>query len=94
MDFGSGLPKNSYGNMGIVIFNDHLIKISHLAAVRNFIDGEGNASMFIDQVFRQHGLTVAIITKRDPRFTKTTLKVCRQSARHTIEHVHIESSAN
>ena len=43
--------------------------MAHLAAVPDSIDGEGTAQLFIDRVFRQHGLPVAIVSDRDPRFT-------------------------
>ncbi|CAI5728962.1 unnamed protein product [Peronospora effusa] len=33
------------------------------------IDGESIAELFIDRGFRQHGLPVAIVSDRDPRFT-------------------------
>ena len=43
--------------------------MTHLAAVPATIDGEGTAKLFIDRVFRQHGLPMAIVSDRDPRFT-------------------------
>ena len=51
MDFLFGLPKDSYGNTGIVVFVDRLSKMAHLAAVPDTIDGEGTATLFIDRVF-------------------------------------------
>ena len=69
MDFMFGLPKDAQGNTGIVVFVDRLSKMAHLAAVPDTIDGEGTATLFIDRVFRQHGLPVAIVSDRDPRFT-------------------------
>ena len=69
MDFMFGLPKDAQGNTGIVVFVDRLSKMAHLVAVPDTIDGEGTAMLFIDLVFRQHGLPVAIVSDRDPRFT-------------------------
>ena len=69
MDFVFGRPKDLAGNTGIVVFVDRLSEMAHLAAVLDTIDGEGSATLFIDRVFRQHGLPVAIATDRDPRFT-------------------------
>ena len=74
MDFVFGLPKDSTGNTGIVVFVDRLSKMAHLAAVPATINGEGTARLFIDRVFRQHGLPMAIISDRDPRFTGTFWK--------------------
>ena len=69
MDFVFGLPKDRVGNTGIMVFVDRLSKMAHLAAVPESIDGKGAAMLFIDRVFRQHGLPVAIVSDRDPRFT-------------------------
>ena len=70
MDFVFGLPKDSEGNTGIVVFVERLSMMAHLAAVPDSIDAEGTAKLFIDRVFRQHGLPVAIVSDRDPRFTR------------------------
>uniref|UniRef100_A0AAV1USB5 Integrase catalytic domain-containing protein n=1 Tax=Peronospora matthiolae TaxID=2874970 RepID=A0AAV1USB5_9STRA len=69
MNFVFGLPRDVAGNTGIVVFVDRLSKMAHLAAVPDSIDGEGTAKLFMDRVFRQHGLPVAIVSDRDPRFT-------------------------
>uniref|UniRef100_H3H286 Integrase catalytic domain-containing protein n=1 Tax=Phytophthora ramorum TaxID=164328 RepID=H3H286_PHYRM len=69
MDFVFGLPKDSDGNTGIVVFVDRLSKMAHLAAVPDTIDGKGTAKLFIDRIFRQHGLPESIVSDRDPRFT-------------------------
>ncbi|KAG4234491.1 hypothetical protein PC116_g17345 [Phytophthora cactorum] len=69
MDFVFGLPKGKAGNTGIVVFVGRLSKMDHLAAVPDTIDDEGTALLFLDRVFRQHGLPEAIVLDRDPRFT-------------------------
>ena len=69
MDFMFGLPKDSYGNTGIMVFVYRLSKIDHLAAVLEFIDKEGKPALFIDRVFRQNRLPVAIISDRYHHFT-------------------------
>uniref|UniRef100_A0AAV1UNC5 Integrase catalytic domain-containing protein n=1 Tax=Peronospora matthiolae TaxID=2874970 RepID=A0AAV1UNC5_9STRA len=69
MEFVFGLPKDLEGNTGIVVFVGQYSKMAHLAAVPDSIDAEDTAKMFIDRVFRQHGLPVAIVSDRDPRFT-------------------------
>ena len=52
MDFVFGLPKDSEGNTGIVVFVDRLSKMAHLAAVPDSIDTEGTAKLFIERVNR------------------------------------------
>ena len=69
IDFVLGQPRNATGNTGIVVFVDRLSKMAHLAAVSDSIDGEGTSKLFMDRVYRQHGLPVAIVSDRDPRFT-------------------------
>ena len=69
MDFVFGLPNDCDGNTGIVVFADRLSKMAHLTAVPDPIDGNIMAMLFIYCVFRQHGLPLAIISDRDPRFT-------------------------
>ena len=69
MDFVFGLPKDSEGNTGIVVFVGRLSKMAHLAVVPESVDAKGTAKLFIDSVFRQHGLPVTIVSDRDPRFT-------------------------
>jgi len=69
LGFVFGLPKDSEGNTGIVVFVDRLSKMAHLAAVPDTVDGEGTAKLFINRVFRQHGLPESIVSDRDPRFT-------------------------
>ncbi|GMG18118.1 unnamed protein product [Phytophthora fragariaefolia] len=69
MDFVFGLPPDAAGNTGVVVFVDRLIKMAHLAAVLDTIDGEGTAALFLDRVFGQHSLPEAVVSDRDPRFT-------------------------
>ena len=56
MDFVFGLPKDGHGSTGIVVFVYRLSKMAHLAAVPDSIDGEVTAQLFVDRVFRQHGV--------------------------------------
>ena len=41
----------------------------HLAAVDESISAHGCARVFIDTVFRLHGLSRELVSDRDPRFT-------------------------
>ena len=43
----------------------------HLAAVHESILAHGCARVFIDTVFRLHGLFRGLVSDRDPRFTAT-----------------------
>ncbi|GMF45064.1 unnamed protein product [Phytophthora fragariaefolia] len=65
MDFVFGLPPDTAGNTGIVVFVDRLSKMAHLAAVPDIIEGEGTATLCLDRVFRHHGLREAVVSDRD-----------------------------
>ncbi|GMF16748.1 unnamed protein product [Phytophthora fragariaefolia] len=68
MDFVFGLPPDAAGNTRVVGFVDRLSKMAPLAAMPDTIDGEGTDTLFLDLVFRQHGLPEAVVSDRDPRF--------------------------
>uniref|UniRef100_A0AAV1U0V7 Integrase zinc-binding domain-containing protein n=1 Tax=Peronospora matthiolae TaxID=2874970 RepID=A0AAV1U0V7_9STRA len=56
MDFVFGLPKDARGNTGILVFLDRFSKMVHLVAVPETITASGCACVFIDTIFRLHGL--------------------------------------
>lgn len=85
MEFLFGLPKDSAGNAGIVVFVDRLRKMADLVAVPDAIDGEGTATLFIDRVFRQHGFPLAIVLDRDLRFTGKFWKNIFQDLRTRLD---------
>ncbi|POM78446.1 Pol protein [Phytophthora palmivora] len=60
LDFIFGLPTDDKGNTGILVFVCRLSKMVHLATA---------AQLFLDSVFRYHGLPEIIASDRDPRFT-------------------------
>ena len=57
MDFVFDLPKDAAGNTRFLVFVDRMSKKLHLAAIPDNIYGVGIATLFMDRVFRQHGLT-------------------------------------
>ncbi|POM59776.1 Pol protein [Phytophthora palmivora] len=64
-----GLPADGKGNTGILVFVCHLSKMVHLAPVRDKVTKKQAAQLFLDSVFRYHGLPETIVSDRDPRFT-------------------------
>ena len=64
-----GLPPDSAGNTGILVFVCRLSKMVHLAPVRDTVMGKQAARLFLDGFLRHHGLSEAIVSDRDPRFT-------------------------
>ncbi|KAG2852205.1 hypothetical protein PC118_g18876 [Phytophthora cactorum] len=69
LDFVFGLPADDHGNTGILVFVCRLSKMVHLASVPDTVTGEHAARLFVDGVFRHHGLPETFVSDRDPRFT-------------------------
>ncbi|KAF1326170.1 reverse transcriptase, partial [Globisporangium splendens] len=69
MDFIFGLPRDTHGRNGILVFVDRFSKMVHLVPVSDKISAEKTAKVFVDVVFRLHGLPVEIVSDRDTRFT-------------------------
>ncbi|KAE9003596.1 hypothetical protein PR001_g17935 [Phytophthora rubi] len=69
MDFVFGLPPDNKWRTGIVVFVDRFSKMVHLAAVPAEVTAKQTARLFVDLVFRHHGMPIDIVSDRDPRFT-------------------------
>ncbi|GMF60166.1 unnamed protein product [Phytophthora fragariaefolia] len=69
MDFIFGLPPDSKRRTGIVVFVDRFSKLVHLAAVPAEVAAKQTARLFVDMMFRHHGMPIDIVSDRDPRFT-------------------------
>ncbi|KAG2883950.1 hypothetical protein PC115_g21463 [Phytophthora cactorum] len=69
LDFVFGLPADDHGNTGILVFVCRLSKMVHLAPVPDTVTGEQAARLFVDGVFRHHGLPETFVSDRDPQFT-------------------------
>ncbi|GMF43858.1 unnamed protein product [Phytophthora fragariaefolia] len=54
---------------GILVFVDRFSKMVHLAPVAAEVTADESAELFLDLVFRHHGLTESIVSDRDPRST-------------------------
>ncbi|KAG2897812.1 hypothetical protein PC115_g17052 [Phytophthora cactorum] len=69
MDFVFGLPADSKRRTGVVVFVDRFSKMVHLAAVPAEVTAVKTARLFVDMVFKYHGMPLDIVSDRDPRFT-------------------------
>ncbi|KAG3157188.1 hypothetical protein PC128_g21712 [Phytophthora cactorum] len=69
MDFVFGLPPDSKRGTGVVVFVDRFSKMVHLAAVPAEVTAVQTARLFVDMVFKHHGMPLDIVSDRDPRFT-------------------------
>jgi hypothetical protein len=68
-DFIVKLPKTSRGNDSICVFVDKLTKLVHFVACKEELSAKEFAELYVDHVFRLHGLSREFITDRDVRFT-------------------------
>ena len=69
MDFIFGLPADKHGRTGILVFVCRFSKMTHLAAVSDTISADETAKLFVNLIFRLHGMPDEIVSDRDPRFT-------------------------
>ncbi|KAF1315298.1 Pol protein, partial [Globisporangium splendens] len=69
MDFVFGFPEDKARNTGVVVFVDRLSKMVHVAPVRKHVTAQETVCLFLEHVFRYHGLPESIVSDRDPRFT-------------------------
>jgi hypothetical protein len=69
MDFLGSLPKSKTDNDMILIIIDHLTKMAHFVPTQSTVTSKETANLFLQHIFRQHGLPNNIISDRDPRFT-------------------------
>ncbi|KAF1318312.1 reverse transcriptase, partial [Globisporangium splendens] len=69
MDFIFGLPADSSKKTGILVIVDRFSKMAHLSAVPASVTAKQMAQIFLDSVFRLHGMPTEIVSDRDRRFT-------------------------
>jgi ribosomal protein L21E len=70
MDFIEGLPK-SQGKEVILVVVDRLTKYAHFISLSHPYTASDIAQLFLDNIFKLHGLPKVILTDRDPIFTST-----------------------
>ena len=73
MDFIIGLPKS--GNKSVImVVVDFLSKYVHFCALQHPFTTSIVAQIFMDQVFKLHGMPHSIVSDRDPNFTSNFLQ--------------------
>ena len=74
MDFIVQLPKTKAGWDAIVVFVDRLSKQAHFAPTKTTATAPEIAEIFLNQVFRLHGMPSTIVSDRDAKFTSNFWK--------------------
>jgi hypothetical protein len=69
LDLIVSLPKTPAGFSAIAVFVDRLSKQAHFAPTTDTVTAPQLAQIYIDIVFKYHGLPRVLISDRDPRFT-------------------------
>ena len=67
-DLVTDLPESN-GFTAIIVFVDKLTKMVHLAGCKKEVTAMEYSQIFVDNIFRLHGLPEVIISDRDPLFT-------------------------
>jgi transposase InsO family protein len=68
MDFVEGLPR-SEGRDTIMVIVDRFTKYEHFIALAHPFTAQDVAKLFLDHIYKFHGLPVRILTNRDKIFT-------------------------
>jgi hypothetical protein len=69
MDFMIGLPKSKKGNDTVWVIVDRLTKFALFLPVKMTYSVDKLTRIFINEVVRLHGISISIVSDRDPRFT-------------------------
>jgi hypothetical protein len=68
VDFITGLPKTARGFDAIIVFVDRLTKMTHIAPTTTTVDAAGTARLFVENVWKHHGLSQDLVSDRGSVF--------------------------
>jgi hypothetical protein len=68
MDYIVQLPATPRGYDAILVVVDRMTKCAHFIPTTTNVTAAGTARLFVDNIFRLHGLPKSIVHDRDPRF--------------------------
>jgi len=83
MDFVEGLPPSGSANALLVVV-DKLSKFAHFIPLRHPFTAATVACLFMDHIYRLHGMLLAIISDRDRIFTSAFWKTLFSIAATTL----------
>ena len=71
MDLITGLPQTRTGHTAIAVFVDRMSKMAHFVATHTTVSAAEISRLFLDNIFKLHGMPEEIVSDRHPRFTST-----------------------
>ena len=74
MDFITGFPMTWRKHDSIMVVVDKLKNTTHFIPVKSTYKADAIANIFMEEIFRLHGLPKAIISNRDTKFTSNFWK--------------------
>ena len=74
MDFITGLPITWKQYDSIMVVVDKLTKAAHFILVKSTHNTDDIANIFMEDIFKLHGLSKAIVSDRDVKFTSNFWK--------------------
>ena len=74
-DLITHLPKTKAGHDAIVVWVDRLSKMVHFAPTTTTVTAEGLAKLFLQHVWRLHGVPLRMVSDRDPRITSEYMRL-------------------
>ena len=69
MDFVTHLPRTPWRHDIVWVIVDRLTRSTHFLVVRMAFTLEEFCRLYIREIVRLHGVTMSIVSNRDPRFT-------------------------
>ena len=69
MDFVSGFPLTQKKHDSVWVIVDKLTKSAHFLPVRLDYSMDRLAELYVNEIFKLHGILISIVSNRDPRFT-------------------------
>jgi hypothetical protein len=83
VDFVTHLPETAAGHTAICVFCDKLTKMVHLVPTHDQATAHQTAHMFLQHVWRLHGLPARVISDRGPQFDSALFRDIMQSLQVT-----------
>ena len=74
MDFVSGFPLTQQKHDSVWVIMDRLTKSAHFIPIRIHYSMDRLAELYVDEIVRLHGVSLSIVSDRDPRFTSRLWK--------------------